>query len=284
MTLLDAVTRWRRDTIVAVATFDHGTGEVAERAVVAMRREADARSLPFVHGRAHGLPRTEAAWRAARWDFLRETADALAARVATAHTRDDQLETVFIRALRDAGARGLAGLYASSPIARPMLAVRRADVEAYAKERGLAVVDDPTNLSRRYLRNRVRLDLLPACERAQPGFGDALLDLSARAAELRSRVEALVDGLSPRHEGRSVFVDAGPILSFALPARALLWPEIAARAGIALDRRGTARLAAFTTEGGRPGRVQLAGGHEVVRRARTFEIRPAVRADGEVSV
>lgn len=273
MVLLDAAVRWRRESISAVATFDHGTGPAATLACELVRRVAAAGQVAVAHRRGEGIARREAAWRAARWAFLRETAAHFSARVATAHTRDDHVETVFIRALRGAGARGLAGLYAPSPVLRPLLDVSHADVCAYAGLRGVPFVSDPSNVSRDYLRNRVRLDLLPALERAHPGFAAALVALSRRAAAWRSTVERVVDAMQPRCEADAVFVPSTSIESLDRDALVHLWPAIAGRAGIALDRRGTLRLAAFSAQRSARGPVQLAGGFEVVRHPRSFELR-----------
>src|SRR5690606_11736332 len=152
------------------------------------------------------------------------------ARVATAHTRDDQVETVFIRLLRDSGPRGLAGLYAESDIVRPLLDVSRATIAAYADSRRVPVAEDPGNRSRRHLRNRVRLDLLPAFERAQPGFSEELLTLARRSSAWRAQVEALAAACSPRADGASVFVEAEVIERYSEQALGFLWPALAARA------------------------------------------------------
>ncbi len=245
-------------------------------AVELVRGVARDFGLPLAHGQGRNLGRTEAAWRAARWEFLRETAGPLEARVATAHTRDDQLETVFIRALRGAGARGLAGLYAVSDVVRPLLSLPRV---------GGGCVRGLTRTPRRQM-------IPPTCPGATCGTvyastcsrhsrpcsrGSARNCSRSRAAPRTGaeRVERHVDALAPRREGGSVYVDAPALLAHDESARAMLWPALAARAGIALDRRGIARLAAFSTWTARPNRVQLAGGHEVVRHARAFEIRPA---------
>jgi len=275
MVLLDAVSRWRPSAVVSVATFDHGTGVAARDAVELVRGAARALGFPFARGRARGLAPTEASWRAARWAFLRETADALSARAATAHTRDDQIETVFIRALRGAGARGLAGLYAETDIVRPLLDVSRDAVAAYGRARGLSVADDPSNRSLRYLRNRVRLELLPALEAANPGFGESLLSLARRAAAWRSDVEARVDGMHPTWDGKSLFVPGDAFAPYDERALSILWPALAARAGITLDRRGTERLTQFGRHKRAPGRVDIAGGHVVVRHRHAYEVRPA---------
>lgn len=273
MALLEAALRARRGAVAAVATFDHGTGPSARDAVLVVRRVAGNHGVRVVAGRSRGGATGEAAWRAARWTFLREVAGRCDAQVATAHTRDDQIETVFIRALRGASARGLAGLYAASDVVRPLLDVSRADVAEYAASRRLEIVDDPSNASRRFLRNRVRLDILPALETARPGFGDELLAVSRRAAACRAEIERWVDALAPRREGSGVYVAADPLLALTAMGRALVWPAIAARAGVVLDRRATARLAEFTGGVTGRGRVPLAGGHEVVRHRHAFEVR-----------
>ncbi|HEU4563051.1 MAG TPA: tRNA lysidine(34) synthetase TilS, partial [Gemmatimonadaceae bacterium] len=199
MVLLEAAAAAARSRLAAVATFDHGTGAAATAGCDAAERRARALGLPVERGRADGALRGEAEWRDARWRFLRAAAARHGAVVATAHTEDDQVETVLMRALRGAGARGLAGLYApppagappavASPVVRPLLALARDAVAAYAAVRGVRWVEDPSNLSRRHLRNRVRLDLLPALERARPGVSGELLDVARRAAEWRAEVD-----------------------------------------------------------------------------------------------
>jgi tRNA(Ile)-lysidine synthase len=273
MVLLDAAVRWRQAEVVAVATFDHGTGAAARAAVDLVRFSAAALGVPVVVGVGRRLGRTEAAWREARWSFLDRVALEHGARVATGHTRDDQLETVFMRLLRGSGPRGIAGLYAASDIARPLLALTRAEVAAFAEAYRVPFVEDPSNRSRRMLRNRVRLDHLPAFERLHPGFGAELIALARRSALWREDVEALVARCRPRVEGDEVFVDAEALRAFSEEALGHLWPAIAARAGVVLDRRGTERVAAFTLEGAVGGWIPLAGGHVVRRYAATFSLR-----------
>jgi tRNA(Ile)-lysidine synthase len=274
MVLLDACVEHVRRSVVAVATFDHGTGAAAREAAELVRATAASHGLPVVSGRAQRAGRSEAAWRAARWDFLHHTAALLGAAVVTAHTADDQVETVFMRLLRGAGTRGLAGLRAPSAIARPLLGLGRAQLAAYARARGLAWVEDPSNASRVFLRNRVRLDLLPAVERVQPGFREWLLELGERAAAWRARVDALLSAFDPQvRAAGELSVAASRLEGYDAEALGVVWPALAARAGVTLDRRGTRRLAEFTMSGAVGGRVQLSGGFEVVRRRDAFALR-----------
>jgi tRNA(Ile)-lysidine synthase len=275
MVLLDAFVRWRADA-VATATFDHGTGPAAQRAALLVELECKRRTMPVVSGRrAESGGAGEAAWRAARWDFLTGWARELGATVVTAHTRDDQLETVVMRILRDprnGSARGLAAMYGRSSVARPLLDVGRADVAAYAATHEVRHMEDPSNQDRAHLRNRVRLDLLPALERARPGFSDELLAVARAAGEWRESVERVVDGLGIKLLPPLV-VPSEALTGMSADALAVLWPAIAGRAGIALDWRGTERLVAFTMDG-KPGRrIPLSGGAEVDRTATTFVVR-----------
>jgi tRNA(Ile)-lysidine synthase len=274
MVLLDAFARWRSDTC-AVATFNHGTGEAATQAALLVELEAERRGLATVLGsRTAAANDTEADWREARRRFLLGWARQLRATVVTAHTRDDQLETVVMRTLRGSGARGLAGMYAPSAVVRPLLGITRDEITRYAASCELRFLDDPSNSSRVHLRNRVRLDLLPALERAAPGFGASMLALSVRAAALRAGLERAVDALGIIED--AVGTIAVPVSVFAgldTSAIGALWPAIAARCGVALDWRGTRRLVAFTIDGKRGGRIPLSGGVEVLRTPTTFVVK-----------
>lgn len=259
---------------LVVATFDHRTGLASAEAAELVDSRCGELGVKCVVGRARTRLTGEEEWRNERWGFLRRIARENAAVVATAHTADDQVETVFMRILRDTGTRGLAGLYARSDVLRPLLGTRRREVEAYAREHALEYVNDPSNLSRRHLRNRVRLDLLPAFTAVRPSFPDELLDLAARAAEWRDTVSAIVDALEvERHSDGSFFVARRALGPYDERELAILWPEIAARMDVTMDRRGTHRVAAFTIEGATGGSIQLSGGIEVVRTREHFVLR-----------
>ena len=275
MALLEAAAHAARARIFAVATFDHGTGEAARRAAALVADRTLALGLRIVTGQSGAPGRTEAEWRAARWGFLRGVARESRATIVTAHTRDDQVETVVMRIMRAAGARGLAGLYADSDVLRPLIDVPRSAIATYIRERNISVIDDPTNASPRHLRNRVRLDLLPALRRVRPKVDEEILAIARRAAEWRREVERLVKGFCPVDRmGDHFAVAVADLAGYDAASLAIIWPAIAARAGVTLDWRGTSRVVAFTT-GGRVGSsIQLSGGVEVVRTRAQFVIRP----------
>jgi len=275
MVLLEAAARWARERVAGVATFDHGTGPAATAGARLAAERARSLGLPVVEGRAEEVARDEAGWRRQRWRFLASAARPLDAVVATAHTRDDQLETLVMRVLRDAGARGLAGLAAPSAVRRPLLALPRTTLAAFAAQHGVRHVDDPSNLSCRHLRNRVRLDLLPAIARLRPDFSSELLALGERAAAWRREVDALAATLDEGGgDAGELRVQAAALEAMDAEGLAVLWPALAARRGVTLDRRGTRRLAEFTRTGRAGGAVPLSGGSEVVRRRGEFVLRP----------
>ena len=274
MSLLHAVAARAGDNRIAcVATFDHATGANSARAAALVTRVAGELGLETISARATATGRSEAEWRAQRWSFLRAVARERGAQVATAHTRDDQIETVLMRAMRGAGARGLAALEARTAgpgahpnaIVRPLLSCSRARVAAYAARVRLEWVDDPSNSRADHLRNRIRHDLLPALTRARPSLPAELLSIGRRAGELRREVERFVDReLSIEVRDGSLLIARDILLRHDGQELALLWPAIAARVGATLDRRGTDRLVAFTTIERHGARIQLSGGFEAV--------------------
>jgi len=277
MALLHAFAAHRGPDLSAVATFDHGTGVAAAEAVDLVVRECLRRGVPVVAGRAPDGPagrRTESAWRTARWAFLRAVAAERRATIVTAHTLDDQAETVAIRILRGASARGLAAMEAPTPgVVRPLLGIRRAALAAYAQAERVPFREDPSNDDRAYLRNRLRAELLTAIEARRPGFGGELVEVGRRAAAWRRDLAALVDQVDARIVEGAVVIDAAPLTELTTDGLAIVWPELAARAGVVMDRRGIARVADWSTSATAGQRMPLSGGAVVERTARTFVLR-----------
>ena len=292
MVLLQAMARWAPGRIAAVATFDHGTGSFATEAASMVAAESRRLGLTVVRERSRTLGNSEAAWRTARWDFLHRIGRAFHARIATAHTRDDQLETVVMRLLRGAGARGMAALAAPSRVVRPWLGVSRAELTRWAVLENVAYLEDPMNVSRAFLRGRVRHELLPALEAAAPGFSDQMLEIAEKAASWRRDVERLVDeiGTHVSSSGERASFPAAALEATSRDGRAVLWPALCARAGVTLDAKGTRELVKFTTSGRRGSSIRVSGGAIVLRRGAMageergdrFEVRglsPTLRRD-----
>ncbi len=103
-------------------------------------------------------------------------------KVATAHTANDQAETVLLRLLRGAGARGLAGIFPvlDGKVVRPFLGLERAEIEIEVARRGLRFRTDPSNFDLRFARNRIRRELIPWLEREfNPGVVSGLAQFAA---------------------------------------------------------------------------------------------------------
>ena len=279
MVLLHFFAALRRGELSAVATFDHGTGAAAASAVEFVVGECLRRGIPVIAGRSPlSLPSptaaSESVLREARWAYLRAVAEERQAVIVTAHSRDDQAETVAMRILRGASARGLAAMVAPTPdVRRPLLGVSRAEISRVAVAERVPYVDDPSNEDRDYLRNRLRADLLAAVERARPGFTDELVAIGERAAQWRAALADLADSMGVQMVGGAVVSDARVLASLTEEGLAVLWPELAGRASVVLDRRGIERLVAWTPVA-RPGqRMPLSGGAMVERTANTFVLR-----------
>ena len=119
--------------------------------------------------------------REARYAFFTEAAQKLGAtRIALAHNRDDQIETVLMRIIKGTSIKGLRGIPSvRGPYVRPLIEVTRAEIEEYAKLRGVEFVEDSSNESTKYLRNKLRLDLIPLLEKDyNPAIKEALSSMS----------------------------------------------------------------------------------------------------------
>ena len=110
--------------------------------------------------------------------------DGCSARAVLAHNADDQAETVLLRMIRGTGVHGLSAMeyMREDGLIRPLLDTERKEVEEYCRKQGLTCLIDSTNASEEYLRNRVRLSVLPMLEEINPSVKDALRRLAASAA------------------------------------------------------------------------------------------------------
>jgi tRNA(Ile)-lysidine synthase len=197
--------RWRRTLArgpqLFAVTVDHGLR--AESAAEARDVKRLARSLEVPHRTMRwtgakpktGLP---AAARAARYDLLARAArQSGATHIFTAHTRDDQAETLLMRLMRGSGIAGLAAMARQSErngvlLARPLLHVAKSRLVATLKKAAVGFADDPTNRDPNFTRPRIRA-VMPALA-AEGGDARNLARLASRLARANAAVEVLVDG------------------------------------------------------------------------------------------
>jgi len=197
--------RWRRSLArgpdLTVVTVDHGLRRESAREAREVKRLATELGLPHRTLRWRGpKPKTglPAAAREARYRLLAQAARvAGASHVLTAHTRDDQAETLLMRLLRGSGIAGLAAMARVTRrdglvLARPLLDVPKSQLIATLKRAKIAFADDPTNRDPAFTRPRLRA-LLPQLA-AEGGDARTLVRLSARLARANAAVEVLTDG------------------------------------------------------------------------------------------
>jgi len=150
----------------------------------------------------------EEAGREVRYAFLREVAAKhAAAAVAVGHHRGDQAETVLLRLLRGAGGSGLSAMRpksAAGMIVRPLLTLRRPEIEAYLRKGGLTWREDSSNADGRFLRNRIRHELLPYLE----SCGQDIEERLCRTAEALAADEEVLEAAAAEAFTRAVAVTA----------------------------------------------------------------------------
>jgi tRNA(Ile)-lysidine synthase len=155
--------------------------------VDASHRSVDAASYSTTHRLS-----LEHACRELRYQVLRE--EAAGQRIVLAHTRDDQAEQVLLRLLRGSGAKGLSGMrMEQGDLLRPLLDIPKAELLSYIEEKGVEHCVDGSNTDLRFLRNRVRHELLPFLEEHfDKGVRQALL----KSADSLAADEALLEDLT----------------------------------------------------------------------------------------
>lgn len=176
------------------AHFNHNLrGEESRSDAVFVKEFCDTHQIILHMGEGKvkaGQKGLEAAAREARYAFLQS----LSGKIATAHTADDNAETLIMHLVRGTGLKGLGGICpVRGNLIRPMLSVTRQDVLRFLEEQGISYVTDSSNERDDFLRNRIRHHVMPLLQEENPSIG---ANLSATALRLRQDEEAL-DALSP---------------------------------------------------------------------------------------
>jgi tRNA(Ile)-lysidine synthase len=182
------------------AHLDHGLDADSVRRRDLAASTAARLGVKWVEDRLRGselaLPNgLEAAARQERYDFLEAVRRRYGYRwLATAHHRDDQIETVLLRLAFGSGPLGLSSIPGvRGPVMRPLLDSDRRQIERALERAGLPWTEDPTNATLERPRNRVRHHLRPALERRDPALPEALLAVAAAASSARDHLRARLE-------------------------------------------------------------------------------------------
>lgn len=234
-------------------------------------------------------PTLQEAARALRYRALRAmAAEAGCARIATAHTLDDQAETVLLRLLRGSGPDGLGGIPERSPdgvVVRPLLRVSRARIREFAVGRRIAWREDASNESTGYARNRLRKHWMPGLA---ADFNPQLLMAIGDLAEAQRRDSEWIDERVEQQAAAQFREESGWLLADPSAWKAL--PEALARrlARWALRRCGVGRdtsrihlerMLAFLREGRSGAVLELPGGVRMTRERDGVRLGPLRRPD-----
>jgi tRNA(Ile)-lysidine synthase len=186
---------------LVVAHFDHGLRPAEDASETAFVRSlSESLKIAFETAKGHLLAKKargsrEEAARNARYAFLERVRRKHGAqRIALGHNLNDQAETVLMRLLRGAGPSGLTGIppCRDDTIIRPLIEIGRPEIEDYLRANKLASVTDSSNLKTDYLRNKIRLELMPLLEEQQP----QLTRLLAQIAEILRDEDEYLDKIA----------------------------------------------------------------------------------------
>ncbi len=217
----------------------------------------------------------EEAGRRARYAFFTDVAARLArgALVLTAHTADDQVETILLHLARGSGLAGLRGIAERrGSLVRPLLRARRAELRGALDAAGIAYRDDPTNSDEVFARNRARSELVPALERLHAGAIPSVMRLARLLAaddELLETLAATALASRRRPDGRVDWSDPPPQ---ALARRALR--QAAGEPAPTAERIEALDAAARASRGGTT--VELGGGRTATVRRHTITLASRV--------
>jgi tRNA(Ile)-lysidine synthase len=293
--------------VLRVAHFHHGLrGAEADGDAAFVRALAAERGLPYFEAagdtaarvKSHGESVEEAA-RVLRYEFFRELlARGDADVIATAHTLDDQAETVLLKFLRGAWTEGLGGISpvveaGAGRIVRPLLEARRVQVEQFLRDLGQEWREDSSNAEIAFTRNRLRHELLPQLRGFNPNLEEQLVRVAsiARGEEAHWQAEIakllphiILPGRAVRGGGRavattaqssSVALDLAKFAALDIAVQRRVLRAAAQGLGYALDYVATARLLELLDA--RPGaKATLGAGLQAERMARELRLTAGV--------
>ena len=191
--LLHKLTQNQPDGIdYVVAHYDHGIREDSSEDAEFVRSLAKKQELQFELGEGKlGKYASEQLARYTRYDFLRSIAKKHnAEKIITAHHQDDLIETMIINILRGTSPRGLAPMKGQSDLLRPLMNSSKSQLIKYANEHNLEWREDPTNMDEKYLRNYVRLNIMPKLENSR----EELMSINRKIDEIYHDIDTRMAG------------------------------------------------------------------------------------------
>jgi tRNA(Ile)-lysidine synthase len=289
--------------ILHVAHLHHGLrGAEADADLEFVRELSERLRLPFhcervdIAAAAACLPgkpaeTIEEAARRLRYQWFRDLmASGAIDAVATAHTLDDQAETVIAKLLRGAWTEGIAGIhpvvaFAEGQVIRPLLGTRRAEVEAYLKALGQQWREDSSNRQLTFTRNRIRHELLPLLEDWNPKLKEHLAQMAELARDeetrwqaevVRAAPEVMLTGRPVRGGGRAaaedVALDVSKLVGLAVSLQRRILRHAVEKLGAGTDFAGTESLRELALTGRAGQRCELAGGVRAERSHRELRL------------
>lgn len=198
---------------IAAAHFNHQLRPTADRDEDFVRNWCREYEIPLTCGTGdvrafaarEGLGVEDAA-RKLRYAFLETAArDMGAERIATAHHREDNAETVLLHLLRGTGLQGLGGIApVRGEIVRPLLETNRAEIDAYVQRNTIPYVEDESNQDTYFTRNRLRLEVLPLLEEISPGCGARIAAAAELLREENEHLRREAEALMPEAENDAI--------------------------------------------------------------------------------
>jgi tRNA(Ile)-lysidine synthetase-like protein len=183
---------------LVVAHFDHGIRADSSDDRLFVQKLAEAYKLKFLYGQGNlGPNASEAVARSARYEFLRQIQQEQSAKaIVTAHHQDDLIETALINLWRGTGRKGLTALKSTIEIKRPLLDYPKTDLINYAKAHNLQWREDSTNQQTDYLRNYLRLKLIP---KMSVDDRHSLLNIITNTRQLNVEIDEILNEMLEVH-------------------------------------------------------------------------------------
>ena len=293
--------------VLHVAHLHHGLrGAEADDDLDFCRTLADRLNLPFhfahidtvAEARAHSESIEEAARRLRYAWFRKLLAEIPLNAIATAHTRDDQAETVLAKFLRGAWTEGLSGIaprleFPEGRIVRPFLSTTRAEIEAYLRAINQTWCEDSSNRHLAFTRNRIRHELLPLLETWNPQLRTHFSDLATLARDEDAYWRTELGRIAPQHllvgkpvrgggrasatdPDQSLALDVTRLAALPIALQRRLLRHAAAQLGAAPDFQATESMRSLALSARAGQRIELAAGLRAERTPR--ELRLYVQA------